>query len=80
MDLYLRDAFISYSRKDKPSVCGIVLVATVNPACLSFGTVSDAGNSAQSTAPDSSAAARAEASGIGNSSSRSVFGTRALSQ
>ena len=37
------------------------------PGRFSFGTVSGAGNSAQSTAPDNSAAARAEASGIGSS-------------
>ena len=41
---------------------------------------SGAGTSIQSTWPASSAAVRVAASGIGNSSTLSSFGTRALSQ
>ena len=49
-------------------------------ALLDFGSASGAGASTQSTWPDSSAAVRALASGIGSSTILSTLGTRALSQ
>ena len=50
------------------------------PADFSRGTVSGDGASIQFTWPEISAAVRVEASGIGTSTRRSCFGTRALSQ
>jgi len=56
------------------------LVTIWNFADLSDGIASGGGASIQSTWPDRSAATRAFASGSGSSTSRSSFGTRALSQ
>ncbi len=50
------------------------------PAAFSRSIASGDGASIQLTWPDSNAAVRVEASGIGISTSRSCFGTRALSQ
>ncbi len=50
------------------------------PARFSTGTASGAGASMKFTWPDSRAAVRVAASGIGNRISLSCFGTRALSQ
>ncbi len=49
-------------------------------AAFSDGTASGGGASIQSTWPERSAATREFASGNGSSTSRSSFGTRALSQ
>ena len=50
------------------------------PGDFSRSIASGDGASTQFTWPDSSAAVRVEASGIGISTSRSCFGTRSLSQ
>jgi hypothetical protein len=50
------------------------------PAAFSRSIASGDGASIQFTWPDSNAAVRVEASGIGISTSRSCFGTRVLSQ
>src|SRR3954463_14423815 len=60
--------------------CGSSLEVIVKPRCLISLTASGAGASTQSTWPESKAAVRALASGIGSSSILSVLGTRALSQ
>src|SRR5258707_4333872 len=60
--------------------CGSSLDLRTKPRCLISATASGAGASIQSTWPESSAAVRALACGIGNSSILSTLGTRALSQ
>ena len=60
--------------------CGSSLACNWKPRCLISLTASGAGASTQSTWPDSSAAVRALASGIGSSTILSTLGTRALSQ
>lgn len=50
------------------------------PALFSFGMESGEGASTKSTCPESRAAARVVASGIGSSTMRSCLGTRLLSQ
>src|SRR5450755_1709643 len=60
--------------------CGSSLAWITKPRCLISATASGAGASIQSTCPESNAAVRALASGIGNSRSLSTLGTRALSQ
>src|SRR4029078_7017443 len=60
--------------------CGSSLLLIVKPRCLISATASGAGASTQSTLPESSAAVRAFASGIGSSTIFSTLGTRALSQ
>ena len=59
---------------------GWALVYNTNPFCLICGTASGAGASIQSTWPESRAAVRALASGIGTSTTRSIFGLRFGSQ
>src|ERR1700730_13028577 len=60
--------------------CGSSLVSSTKPRCLISATASGAGASIQSTWPESNAAVRALASGIGSNSILSTLGTRALSQ
>ena len=81
----LADAHILERRRgrhaaDSPSCADKGCVMIVMPADLSRGIVSGDGASMKSTWPDSSAAARVDASGIGSSTSRSCFGMRFLSQ
>ncbi len=52
----------------------------LNPADLRLGTASGGGTSIQSTWPERSADSRVVASGIGNTTILSSFGTRVLSQ
>jgi hypothetical protein len=56
------------------------LVTALKFACRRLGIASGGGTSIQSTWPERSAARREFASGTGNNSTRSSFGTRAWSQ
>ena len=61
-------------------MCGMALVSILQPPALSLSSESGAGDSIQSTRPDSSAAVRVETSGSGSRTMRSVLGMRSLFQ